>query len=244
MLLAQSWRRSNKPTRALDFVWTTPAAAGDQWLRWEMGGLLGSPRLRMHRFVTRSGKEADVATLAAECKGGERGVAEDETPRAPVGVDGSVEALAPMGVSPTSSEVAGPVGSAGDAANTLLLTTGATPAAGSRPAKGATTSATAEAVDWTTASHYGRPDWDARLAAIAERATSRTVLGIFFCGPEPMAEAVRRAAARAMCESKVRGLVLAGLLMDGRLDDVDRRTLRGVTATGLDVRFVMHVESF
>jgi len=242
VLLAQSWRQSNEPTRALDFVWTAPAAAGDEWLRGEVGGLLGSPHVRMHRFVTRSGREADAAALAVEREGAAGASEGQPSPQPPPIVAAAVDAYAPTAESPALSEEVSPGGS-----SPATLAAAASPTSGGGGAHGdetAASKAATAAADWTTASHYGRPDWDALLATIAERATSRTVLGIFFCGPTPMAEAVRRAAARAMCESKVRGLVLAGLLSDGRLDDVDRRTLRGVTATGLDVRFVMHVESF
>lgn len=266
VLLAQSWRRCDQPTRALDFVWTAPAAAGDEWLRGEMGGLLGSPHVRMHRFVTRSGREADVAALAAERKHAAAAVgapadAAATAAGAAVDVD-AVAAVTPTSTLPSPSDGNSPAQSVDEASPAVSATASAasvparpgavaapasppppppTPAAAPPPSSSSTAAA---APDWTAASHYGRPDWAALLRSIAERATSRTVLGIFFCGPAPMAEAVRRAASRAMCESRVRGLVLAGLLHDGRLDGVDRATLRGVTATGLDVRFVMHVESF
>lgn len=55
--------------------------------------------------------------------------------------------------------------------------------------------------------HYGRPDWDALFEGIAARSRNNAVHGVFFCGPAPMADAVRAAAMRAMRGTIVRGLL-------------------------------------
>lgn len=55
--------------------------------------------------------------------------------------------------------------------------------------------------------HYKRPNWDELLTGIVERSKSGTVIGIFFCGPHPMAKAIQAAAVRAMGKSIKNGII-------------------------------------
>lgn len=48
---------------------------------------------------------------------------------------------------------------------------------------------------------YKRPDWNEIFHNLVERSRSGTIVGVFFCGPDPMARAVQQAAMRAMAFS-------------------------------------------
>lgn len=48
---------------------------------------------------------------------------------------------------------------------------------------------------------YKRPDWDDVFSALVERTRSGSVVGVFFCGPDPMARAVQQSAMKAMTAS-------------------------------------------
>lgn len=48
---------------------------------------------------------------------------------------------------------------------------------------------------------YSRPNWDEVFGNLVERARSGTTVGVFFCGPDSMAQMIRQAALKAMAKS-------------------------------------------
>lgn len=48
---------------------------------------------------------------------------------------------------------------------------------------------------------YSRPNWDEVFGNLVERARSGTTIGVFFCGPDSMAQMIRQAALKAMAKS-------------------------------------------
>lgn len=48
---------------------------------------------------------------------------------------------------------------------------------------------------------YSRPDWDEVFGNLVERARSGTTIGVFFCGPDSMAQMIQQAALKAMAKS-------------------------------------------
>lgn len=48
---------------------------------------------------------------------------------------------------------------------------------------------------------YDRPNWDEVFGALVERAKSGTTIGVFFCGPDSMANMLQQAAIKAMSKS-------------------------------------------
>lgn len=48
---------------------------------------------------------------------------------------------------------------------------------------------------------YSRPDWNEVFGNLVERARSGTTIGVFFCGPDSMAQMIQQAAMKAMAKS-------------------------------------------
>ena len=96
-------------------------------------------------------------------------------------------------------------------------------------------------------SEAGRPDWEKLLARIADRTRSGAEVGVFFCGPKPMGEALKKAIGQVEVKSSLRGSYLATLGDDevkrdfaiDNYDDVDR-----LRKFGCFVRFVFREENF
>lgn len=149
----------------VDFVWTTPKAADDQWLLDELAPLEDGSALRLHRYVTRE-EIADVQDV----------------------------------------ESAGHI-----------------------------------------ATKSGRPHWGKVFGEVAAGAPSGSDVGVFFCGPPAMGDAIRKAMRAAEVQSNLRGAYLARMpdwqliheLALNTRSDVD--AVRGV---GSNVRFVFREENF
>jgi NAD(P)H-flavin reductase len=102
---------------------------------------------------------------------------------------------------------------------------------------------------------YRRPDWDEIFNEVAERARNGSTIGVFLCGPTPMAKQVEEAAMKAMRNSIVRGLqsganpmrsleevfgnsITANAYTGDNLDGCESQDL------GINVTFVVSVERF
>lgn len=102
---------------------------------------------------------------------------------------------------------------------------------------------------------FGRPDWYEVFNMMAERCDNNTTIGVFFCGPQGMGDAVQEASMGAMRNSIVRGLH-AGAYSMRNLEDVfgdaitaneytgDGAGANGGGGIGCNVRFVYRRESF
>lgn len=109
--------------------------------------------------------------------------------------------------------------------------------------------------------HYGRPNWERILNETAERCENNSTIGVFFCGPLSMGEAVQRACMQAMRNSIVRGLQCGAQAMRGLeavfgeavsaneytgedVESGNHRNKKGYTRRGCNVKFVFKRESF
>lgn len=63
--------------------------------------------------------------------------------------------------------------------------------------------------------NYGRPNWDQIFNETAETSMNNSTIGVFFCGPASMGEAVQKACMEAMRNSIVRGLQCGAQAMRG-----------------------------
>lgn len=103
--------------------------------------------------------------------------------------------------------------------------------------------------------NYGRPKWEEILNETAERCKNNTTIGVFFCGPHSMGEAVQDACTGAMRNSIVRGLQ-SGTQAMRRLEEVfgeavsaneyTGETMDGkeAGARGCNVKLIFKRESF
>lgn len=55
--------------RAVDFLWTTPTDADDEWIRDELRDLANGQTLRLHRFVTRASPEDHIEGIEGNSSG-------------------------------------------------------------------------------------------------------------------------------------------------------------------------------
>lgn len=124
--LAAKLRNNVAHTRSLDFIYTTPTSASDDWLVNELEPLSQSPHFRMHRFITR------------------------ETKPDPQNWDGSESGIGRF------------------------------------------------------ENNYGRPNWHELFEGMVKNVPSGSSIGMFFCGPPVMENAVREAANAVMLGSSKR----------------------------------------
>lgn len=101
--------------------------------------------------------------------------------------------------------------------------------------------------DLLTSMHAGRPEWDELFQKIASTAPSRSVIGVFFCGPKPMGNAVQGALRRAEIASHLRAAYLSRTPERTLLSDlgVPRGFMvRKLQTHGCSIRFVFREENF
>ena len=103
---------------------------------------------------------------------------------------------------------------------------------------------------------YERPDWDNVFSSLVERSKSGTVVGVFFCGPDRMARAVRLSAMKAMAVSvqnaRERGYAPKLLSDDAACHTLDVSCFVGSqplpeevgSSYGCNVRIMVRVENF
>lgn len=103
--------------------------------------------------------------------------------------------------------------------------------------------------------NYGRPKWSEILNETAENCKNNTTIGVFFCGPHSMGQAVQDACMDAMRNSIIRGLHSGAHAMR-RLEEVfgdavsanlytgERADSKRAGANGCNVKFVFKRESF
>lgn len=103
--------------------------------------------------------------------------------------------------------------------------------------------------------NYGRPNWDEVLNEIAECCKNNMTIGVFFCGPHSMGEAVQDACMGAMRNSIVRGLQSGAQAMR-RLEEIfgaavsaneytgETADAKEAGARGCNVKFVFKRETF
>ena len=97
------------------------------------------------------------------------------------------------------------------------------------------------------ATEAGRPDWVKLLTSIADRTTSGSEVGVFFCGPKSMGAALKSVIREVEVKSRLRGGFLA-TLSDAELKrnfSVDNRDdVMRLRRFGCFVRFVFREENF
>lgn len=98
-----------------------------------------------------------------------------------------------------------------------------------------------------TSTHAGRPDWDEVFQKIAATATSRSTIGVFFCGPKTMGSAVQAALRKAEIASHLRAAYLSRTPEKVLLSDLGIPRgflLRRLQRRGCGIRFVFREENF
>ena len=96
-------------------------------------------------------------------------------------------------------------------------------------------------------STQGRPEWRELFSRIADRTQSGSEVGVFFCGPSPMGDAVRRALRAVEVCTTIRGSYISSLSKQqirsefGLSSDRDANRLRRY---GCNIRFVFREENF
>lgn len=88
--------------------------------------------------------------------------------------------------------------------------------------------------------HFGRPQWEEIVNELAESCPNNSTIGVFFCGPHPMSEAVKQACANAMRNSIVRGLQCSASAMRS-LEEIFGNAVTANEYTGDDVAKSTHV---
>lgn len=92
-----------------------------------------------------------------------------------------------------------------------------------------------------------RPEWDDLFTRIAERTPSDSKVGVFFCGPHPMAKAISDAMRRVQVKTLLRGVYL-GTSKDDALQQHlgvrGERELEMLRARGSNIHFVLRKENF
>lgn len=101
--------------------------------------------------------------------------------------------------------------------------------------------------DFITTANAGRPDWDEIFGKIVADAQSDSVIGVFFCGPHKMGDAVQAAMRKAEINSNLRAAYLRStkektLMMDLGLPQ--RGVIKMLMGRGCSVRFVFREENF
>ncbi|KAI0559286.1 NADPH oxidase respiratory burst oxidase [Gracilaria domingensis] len=149
----------------VDFVWTTPKADNDLWLRQELAPLAGGTKLRLHRYVTRE-KELDEEMIMGD--------------------------------------------------------------------------------DFILNTNSGRPDWDSVFSDVASRARTDSTVGVFFCGPHKMGDAIQKSIRKVEIVSALKGAYLRGLDVSTVSRDVGvgKRVVRKLEEYGCSVRFAFREENF
>lgn len=156
-------RKGVVSTQDVDFLWTTPRNADDEWLREELCPLANGSDLRLHRYVTR---EAEVDP---ECG------------------------------------------------------------------------------DFFVSSHTGRPKWDSFFQGIAASSENQSEIGVFFCGPPAMGNAVRRSLQAVEILSNLRGAFFRASTdesVEHYLELNPETDLGQLRLYGSNVRFVFREENF
>ncbi|OSX70888.1 hypothetical protein BU14_0641s0001 [Porphyra umbilicalis] len=206
-------------TRRVDFLWTAKTPADDSWLVSELLPLtmdedkplsspLSTPATSVANASFRRGRSGSSGSWAqtwggAKAPAGGSSVGAPQTPLAAAAATAAAPGAAAAAAAATERRAR-----TGDGAVHLhRYLTRAPPAVEPWMA------------DLTTVplrTNYGRPDWARLFCDMADRTPSGSTVGIFFCGPPPMAAAVARAAAAAMRRSMAAGLC-AGVLSAGAL---------------------------
>lgn len=92
----------------------------------------------------------------------------------------------------------------------------------------------------------GRPKWEPFFAQIADKTPSGGEVGVFFCGPPKMGDAIQRAIRAVEVHSNILGLYMS--LEDDKLTEdfgiKDEKDLRLLRKYGCSVRFVFREENF
>lgn len=101
--------------------------------------------------------------------------------------------------------------------------------------------------EFQSMSYKGRPNWEQVLSSTARQSASGSVIGIFFCGPKKMGQAVQDAARNIEIWSSIREIYLRTttdqVLMEG-LGLVSQEEIQSVRKRGCSVRFVFREEKF
>lgn len=103
------------------------------------------------------------------------------------------------------------------------------------------------AADILTSATAGRPEWDETFQKIAASSPSRSVIGVFFCGPKPMGAAVQAAIRRAEAASHLRAAYLSRTPEKILLEDLGIPRgfiVRKLQKRGCSIRFVFREENF
>lgn len=149
----------------VDFVWTTPTADDDLWLRQELEPLASGTELRLHRYITRE-KQLDEENGAGQ--------------------------------------------------------------------------------DFITHTKLGRPDWNTLFSEVAAKAKSDSMVGVFFCGPHKMGDAVRKSIRKVETISSLKGAYLGSVSERTIRRDigVSELVIKKLKANGCGVRFAFREENF
>lgn len=97
------------------------------------------------------------------------------------------------------------------------------------------------------ATKQGRPNWYRLLGDAARHTRSDGVIGIFFCGPEPMGKAVQSAAKKVEMWSNLRDAYLRSVSVGTLMQDIglgERAEVLRLRDFGCRVRLVFHEENF
>eukprot|EP00178_Gracilaria_changii_P018723 TRINITY_DN537_c0_g1_i1.p1 TRINITY_DN537_c0_g1~~TRINITY_DN537_c0_g1_i1.p1 ORF type:complete len:842 (-),score=142.25 TRINITY_DN537_c0_g1_i1:338-2863(-) len=94
--------------------------------------------------------------------------------------------------------------------------------------------------------NVGRPDWDSVFSDVASRAKSDTTVGVFFCGPHKMGDAIQKSIRKVEIVSALKGAYLRGLDVSTVSRDVGvgKRVVKRLEDHGCSVRFAFREENF
>eukprot|EP00178_Gracilaria_changii_P018724 TRINITY_DN537_c0_g2_i1.p1 TRINITY_DN537_c0_g2~~TRINITY_DN537_c0_g2_i1.p1 ORF type:complete len:854 (-),score=124.85 TRINITY_DN537_c0_g2_i1:245-2806(-) len=100
--------------------------------------------------------------------------------------------------------------------------------------------------DFILKSNVGRPDWDAVFSDVASRSHSDSTVGVFFCGPHKMGDAIQKSIRKVEIVSALKGAYLRGLDVTTISRDVGvgKRVVRKLEESGCSVRFAFREENF
>ncbi|CAN8066094.1 unnamed protein product [Agarophyton chilense] len=100
--------------------------------------------------------------------------------------------------------------------------------------------------EFITDTNLGRPDWDSIFSDVASRAQSDTTVGVFFCGPHKMGDAIQKSIRKVEIVSALRGAYLHGLdaSIVSRDVGVGKKVVRTLEERGCSVRFAFREENF
>lgn len=93
---------------------------------------------------------------------------------------------------------------------------------------------------------YKRPDWDNLFMSLVDSTRSGTVIGVFFCGPDSMADMVKQAALQAMARSQENARLRGFVPNQYMVGDSHIRSTSGQKNTkyGCAVGFAIRIENF